>query len=800
METAVEALLARDGVELDFRETVDVVSFVFAWKPNPVARVVIKGLARFMRPLEQGSYDGKRITGEPNRASWVIASPLNIFIMQRASYWQKIVLAARLRHAGEINVVEVGPAGGKSGNRSAKSLKNFERQTRSDEKGPDRLEELIRIQRKSDVSLTVVPVARTSHQLTPNSASASAVIRAYRILPQNIIRKAFSCAHMLRTGRVKNCRPFVLSKWCESRDGLELSEQSAILRRELMGNIESQQRACAGPPAVPTREAKRRVLADPVLASYMQEYALDRCATREAVLDEAQSYVDEIASDYRVGVVRWFARAVDILFDRFLTDLEVDRAGIQFLSECDSRSRLILICSHKSYVDPLLIGYALFHSGMVPPHQAAGRNLDFWPVGWLLRHSGAFYMRRTFAGETLYTEVFSAYVRYLLAENYITVIYIEGTRSRDGKLAKPKTGLLEIFADSMKMGICQEIKLVPTYLGYEKVPEENAHVKEMAGGKKVSESVKGLGRIYKSMNTKLGRAYVKFGPPLSMKPTVDTAELEAAALAACESINNVTPITARSLAASSILATTTTWVSVAEARGAARTLLDFARSRGCPMAVDADMDGVIAAIDWFASEGHVSRDSRDGEDGLSVDGNGRRFLEYNKNIPLNHFLDASLDAIASRGCEPRAQHENLAFLRDLLDEEFVFGAAEERSTALLDESVDEKRVIASLLESYVEGYTVAARAAGMICDGSISRDDFVERCFAEGELMLSEGAITRQEAVSKTMMMNAARRFVVLGALEQRREKAKGHRDRVLLSKGPRFDEIALIEERLHQL
>ena len=806
MGTAVEE--RREPVELaglDFRETVEIVSSSCAWKPDPVARTLIKVLSGFMSPLEQGSYEGRRITGEPHRASWVIASPLNVFVVLRAAYWRKIVLAARLRHTGKINVVEVGPETVKAPGKASRLERASGRLRRGGAKARDfdgaasPLEALVWIQRESDVSLTLIPVARTSHQLSPDSSSVSAATKAYRVSPQSIVRRASSVARTFRTGRVKNCRPIVLSKWLAACDGTEPSEMAAALRLDLMGNIESQRRACAGPPVMPVREVKRRVLADPLLASYMQDYALGQGTTREAVLGEARAYIDEIASDYRVGVVRWFARAVDFVFDRFLTDLEVDRAGIQYLTECDPRSRIVLVCSHKSYVDPLLIGYTLFRSGMVPPQQAAGLNLNFWPVGWLLRHSGAFYLRRTFAGETLYREVFSAYVRYLLAENHITVVYIEGTRSRDGKLAKPKTGFMGILEDSLKMGICRDIKLVPVYLGYDKTPEESAHVKEMAGGRKVSESVKGFGRIYRSINTRLGRAYVKFGEPMSMRLLLDAYGLQGTCEAACDGINRVTPVTARGLAASALLAGEGSRVSEADALGAAKVLLDFAERRECTLSVDADPDGVKAAMEWLVAEGHVARE---GEDGFRVDANGRRFLEYNKNLTLNHFLDASLEATAGRGRAGDAagneqREEGLAFLRDLFDEEFVFGPAAGPGVTLLKAGPEEREVFASLVESYLEGYLAAARAAGSLGPGSVSRDDLIERCLAEGECMLKDGSIDRPESVSKTAMVNAVRRFVLWGALEQRREKVEDRRDKVTLSRGPRFEMLAQTDARL---
>src|SRR5450759_5322225 len=160
------------------------------------------------------------------------------------------------------------------------------------------IEALVWIQRESDVSMRLIPVARASHQLSPDSSSVSAATKAYRVSPQSIVRRASSVARTVRTGRVKNCRPVVLSKWLAAREETEPTELAAALRLEMRGNIESQRRACAGPPVMPVREVKRRVLADPVLASYMQEYALGQGTTREAVLGEARAHIDEIASDY----------------------------------------------------------------------------------------------------------------------------------------------------------------------------------------------------------------------------------------------------------------------------------------------------------------------------------------------------------------------------------------------------------------------------------------------------------------------------------------------------------------------
>ena len=822
--------------KLDYRETGDIVQGFFTWKPDPVSAVLVRLLSRVMRPLEQGSYAGRTLSGEPHRASWVIASPLTVFVLPEAGRRHKLFLAARLRSTGSINIIQDPPVSektrstgkasrarrrrklrkaGPGGNRRANKLTEMfakaglsmrDNALREGEGRDFDLEALIAIQRESDVSLTVVPVVRAFHQLTPEAPSTTLATRVYKFSPWHLLVKTTNWARTFRTGRVKNCRPMVLSSWLTENPTPDLYSGAAALRIELMSNIESERRACIGPPQAPKWEVKRRVLADPALAAYMQDYALREGATREAVLAEAREYFEEIASDYRVGVVRYFCRAVDYAFDRFLAGIEIDREGIRFLSECDSRSRIVLVCSHKSYVDPLLIGYVMFRSGMVPPQQAAGLNLNVWPVGWLLRHSGAFFLRRTFAGETLYREVFYAYVKYLLAENYTSVVYIEGTRSRDGKLNRPKTGYLSILADSLKAGVCQDITLVPVYLGYDKVPEESAHVKEMAGGRKVSESVKGFARIYKSINTRLGRAYVKFGTPMSFKSLLDEHGLEGAAEIASDGINRITPVTARSLAASALLAPGTTWVSRREFEKASDELLRFCERRRLPLAVDADAEGINAAVDWLSAEGHVVPEARDGEEGFLVQGSARRFLEYNKNILIGHFVEASMAAIARR-CdtgEPDSANakseETVDFLKRLFSQEFLFSPTRADEAWKLDHQVY-AGTLCSLLDSYLEGYLVTCRTMSELStEKPITVDEAIELCFAEGDRMIKQGSINRVESISKVAFRNAIRSFRKMGIISERVELDREGKETTKVVPGERFDDREAVEHRIRSL
>ena len=135
---------------------------------------------------------------------------------------------------------------------------------------------------------------------------------------------------------------------------------------------------------------------------------------------------------------------------------------------------VVLIPSHKSHIDYLVLSYILFNYGMIPPLIAAGVNLSFWPLGPIFRRAGAFFLRRTFRGEKLYPIVFREYLVRQLEEGWPVEFFIEGTRSRTGKLVKPKYGMMDMVVRALASGRIDSIKVVPISVSYEKIIEEGA--------------------------------------------------------------------------------------------------------------------------------------------------------------------------------------------------------------------------------------------------------------------------------------------------------------------------------------
>ncbi|KAI8810428.1 acyltransferase-domain-containing protein [Cladochytrium replicatum] len=179
-------------------------------------------------------------------------------------------------------------------------------------------------------------------------------------------------------------------------------------------------------------------------------------------------------------------------------------------------SMIILPC-HKSHIDYLVISYIFFRLGLALPHIAAGDNLNMPAVGWLLKHSGAFFIRRVWGDDVMYNTLMRSYIELLLERGHNIEAFIEGTRSRVGKLLSPKFGILKIILDAVLSGKVEDCIIVPMSIGYDKVIESSSYISELLGSPKQKES---LGRLLSStsiLSLKWGRIDINFAKPYSLR-------------------------------------------------------------------------------------------------------------------------------------------------------------------------------------------------------------------------------------------------------------------------------------------
>jgi glycerol-3-phosphate O-acyltransferase len=164
-------------------------------------------------------------------------------------------------------------------------------------------------------------------------------------------------------------------------------------------------------------------------------------------------------------------------------------------------------------MDYLLLSYVLYHEGMVPPHIAAGINLNFFPAGPIFRRGGAFFLRRSFKGNKLYSTIFREYLSELFTKGYSVEYFSEGGRSRTGRLLQAKTGMLAMTIQAMLKGLNRPVTLVPVYIGYEHVMEVSTYAKELRGKKKEKENAGQVVRTIRKLRN-FGQGYVNFGEPI----------------------------------------------------------------------------------------------------------------------------------------------------------------------------------------------------------------------------------------------------------------------------------------------
>ncbi len=233
----------------------------------------------------------------------------------------------------------------------------------------------------------------------------------------------------------------------------------------------------------------------------------------------AHDYLDEIAGDYREGLVRFADRILTPIWNKIYNGISVNNAAtVRELAR--NGHEIVYVPCHRSHMDYLLLTYVIYHEGLVTPHIAAGINLNFWPAGPIFRKAGAFFLRRSFAGNKLYTAVFREYLELLFNKGYSVKYYPEGGRSRTGRLLPPKTGMLAMTLQAMQKGIQRPVSIVPVYIGYENVMEVGSYMKELRGKAKKKESpLQVLSAIKKLRN--YGHGYLNFGEPILLNQFLD---------------------------------------------------------------------------------------------------------------------------------------------------------------------------------------------------------------------------------------------------------------------------------------
>lgn len=297
-------------------------------------------------------------------------------------------------------------------------------------------------------------------------------------------------------------------------DNQDISVLAHKLARVARIHFAKQRAASVGPKLPVRQEMLNKLLTNPALAEAIQEEAKSKKIDQDKARKNALSLLNEIAANFSYRMLRMTDFVLTWAWNRLYQGLKVTNADpVRELAE--NGHEIVYAPCHRSHMDYLLLSYVLYRQGLVPPHIAAGINLNFWPAGPIFRRLGAFFIRRSFKGNKLYTAVFREYLAELFIRGYSVEYFIEGGRSRTGRLLDPKTGMLMMTVQTLLRGDHRPITIVPVYIGYEHVLEVATYANELRGAKKEKESLWRTIKAFLKLK-KLGFGYVNFGDPIPL--------------------------------------------------------------------------------------------------------------------------------------------------------------------------------------------------------------------------------------------------------------------------------------------
>jgi len=532
----------------------------------------------------------------------------------------------------------------------------------------DPLIQLIHAQKEMNLPIFIVPVVFSYGKRREKKDKTIEEILFGQVENPDPLRRVITFFRYSKKASVILARPVNLSEHLENMNARSHESISYNLRRELIDRINEEKRAIVGPVLKSREEIIVTVLRDAYLVKAMEEQAMAEKKDFKLVFKEARKYLREIAADYKDFYIDIWEKILSWLWNNIYDGLVLDKEGLSRVRDISKRMPYVIVPCHRSHIDYLLLSYVFEKSSIQIPFVAAGTNLMFWPAGPIFRRSGAFFLRRSFKGNVLYGEVFAKYVKVLLKEGLPIEFFIEGGRSRTGKMVMPKYGMLSMIMQAYQEGISSDLAIIPVFIGYDRVMEEKSYLEELGGASKTKETATDVIRSGGVLRKRYGRVYVNIGETIFLQSYLASLEkpLDDMTLPERQSlyrkigyeivgeINKVSVVTPFSLIAAGLLCHYRRGISHDDLMDIIDDLYDYLSYRKVKFASTfANREKAVAdALALFESSGLISKmgvEEEDEEEDVeeivySLDDDKRLNLEYYKNNILHFFVPLSFVA------------------------------------------------------------------------------------------------------------------------------------------------------------
>jgi len=510
-------------------------------------------------------------------------------------------------------------------------------------------------------------------------------------------------------------------------------------------------------------------------------------------------------------------------------DVHVDSSGLAKLRELNKRHALVFLPSHRSYTDPLLLADVLAEHDFPRNHVLGGDNLRFWPLGPLARRAGIVFIRRSFGDDEIYKLAVREYFAFLLSKRFNMEWYMEGGRSRTGKLRPPRYGLLANVAEAVEHGRTEDVFLVPVSITHDQLREVSAMAAEQVGAPKKGEGLAWLARYAKAQLSPIGSAYVRFAGPISLKgalPADGSGEatrrlaLQKVAFEVSVGINRVTPVVATALVTLALLGVRDRALTLGQVRRVLEPVQGYLEKRGLVASTDAlNSEAGVRRVLAALSQSKVVTTYTGGEEAVYAIERGQHLIAaFYRNSAIHHFVNRAVAEVVLLS-EPADRWEHALTLRDLLKFEFFFpdrdtyreeltaelarlGATWDRPDGEAALAAADFLIAHRVLRSFVDSQLVVAlRLAAHAARDPIVEKAFLDECGGVGQQMLLQGRLHGPESLSRelfasSMKLAANRDLVALTPVDGGRDELAVRREafatqvRGAVARVTRIDEI----------
>ncbi len=687
----------------------------------------------------------------------------------------------------------------------------------------DPMAALVQAQERCDRPIQLVPVVVVWRRNWPRARTEVGRLLLGRQDRPTPLQKLLAVSTRHRDAFVQAGDPVDLSELLSRFPDASLERRARVARMLLRRYLYRESQLVRGPRVRSHRWTRRLVLRSPEVSRLVQSEAAASKRSPQQVEQQVERVFDHIAARFSWPFVRASRLLTRLVWNRIYSGVDMRDIDVERIRSAYRQGTPVLMPCHKSHLDYLLISSQLFERDVMIPHVVAGENLSFFPLGPVLRRVGAVFIKRSFHGDRVFPVVFRSYLRQLIRDEFPVEFFVEGGRSRTGKLLRPRLGVLSMVIEAAAEGRTdREVSLLPIAISYEQIAEEGAYARELAGDQKRAESVGELARASKALGKRYGRVFMRVAEPLEVhdllskldRPWAEldrdlrTEELNRIADRVMARISRSMVVLPTGIVAMALLAQSRRGIRVAELSARVRRFYDLLLLLGAEPAGSAGRGQWVVdqAVARFTRNKQLRRLADEEGDILQVVPEQRITLEYYKNGLIDFVMGPSLLAAAVRGAispEQRTAGEHTAPADRVFDlfrlqvyllryeltldpdaslQDMWTGArdAATRHGALapIAEGADPATAplevrdpallveLAELTRNFLESYQLVLRAARVLRSRDIRSRDLPARIQSVGAGLLAVDELRRPEALSLGNLANAVRAFREEGVLQ----------------------------------